>query len=218
MKKVLYITAHPLDPNSSYSLAVGKEFIDTYREAHPEEEVIHLDLFQLDVPAVDADILNARYKLFQWRQANSNTPFEQLLSDAERDKLAYIDKLCDQFIEADKYIFVSPMWNLTIPHVLLNYTNCLVIPGKTYRYTETGPVGLLAGKKALHIQASGGVYSEGPAAFLECGASYIRTIMQFIGVADIQSIFIEGMAEMPDQAEAIKQEAIVKARETAKQF
>ncbi|WP_256873860.1 NAD(P)H-dependent oxidoreductase [Paenibacillus kribbensis] len=119
---------------------------------------------------------------------------------------------------ADKYIFASPMWNLTIPHVLLNYTNCLVIPGKTYRYTETGPVGLLTDKKALHIQASGGVYSEGPASFLECGNSYLRTIMQFIGVTDVQSIFIEGMAEMPDRAEAIKEEAVAKAREVAKQF
>ncbi|MEC0184640.1 FMN-dependent NADH-azoreductase [Paenibacillus peoriae] len=218
MKTVLYITAHPLAQHASYSLTVGKEFIDTYREAHPEEEVIHLDLFQMDVPPVDADILNARYKLFQWRKADSNTPFDQLLSDAERIKLAQIDELCDQFIAADKYIFASPMWNLTIPHVLLNYTNCLVIPGKTYRYTETGPVGLLTGKKAIHIQASGGVYSEGPASSLECGNSYLRTIMQFIGVTDVQSIFIEGMAEMPDRAEAIKEEAIAKAREAAKQF
>ncbi|RKN64173.1 FMN-dependent NADH-azoreductase, partial [Paenibacillus ginsengarvi] len=46
----------------------------------------------------------------------------------------------------------------------------------------------------------------------------IRTIMQFIGVVDIQALFVEGMAEMPSRADAIKQEAIMKARELTKQF
>ncbi|WP_068499618.1 NAD(P)H-dependent oxidoreductase [Paenibacillus kribbensis] len=217
-KTVLYITAHPLDPQSSYSLAVGKEFIDTYREANPEDEIVHLDLFNMDVPVVDADVLRGRHKLFEWRQSGSTTPFHEMLSEGERVKMEQIDKLCDQFIAADKYVIASPMWNLTIPHVLLNYTNCLVVPGKTYRYTNMGPVGLLNGKKSLHIQACGGVYTEGPTASIESGHAYIRTIMQFMGVTDNEKLFVEGMAQTPEKANIIKEEAIVKAKALAKQF
>ncbi len=56
MATVLYITAHPHDHQASYSMAVGKEFIDTYREANPQDEVIHLDLYQMNIPHIDADV------------------------------------------------------------------------------------------------------------------------------------------------------------------
>ena len=69
----------------------------------------------------------------------------------------------------------------------------ICIAGKTFKYTETGPVGLLPDKKALHIQASGGVYSEGPAAAMESGHRYLRVIMAFFGITESQGIFVEGI-------------------------
>ncbi|PNB70901.1 FMN-dependent NADH-azoreductase, partial [Pseudomonas sp. FW305-BF6] len=78
-----------------------------------------------------------------------------------------------QFVEADKYVFVTPMWNFSFPPVMKSYIDAVCVAGKTFKYTENGPQGLLGGKKALHIQASGGVYSEGPAAGMEMGHRYI---------------------------------------------
>lgn len=57
MATVLYITAHPLHPEESYSLAVGAEFIEAYREANPADEVVHLDLYKENIPQIDADVL-----------------------------------------------------------------------------------------------------------------------------------------------------------------
>ncbi|MGV7660203.1 NAD(P)H-dependent oxidoreductase, partial [Mycobacterium kansasii] len=75
------------------------------------------------------------------------------------------------------------MWNFSVPPVLKAYTDATSIPGKTFRYTKNGPIGLLPDKKALHIQASGSIYSEGPLAPLEMGYSYLNKVLQFYGIS-----------------------------------
>ncbi|NHN30531.1 FMN-dependent NADH-azoreductase [Paenibacillus agricola] len=211
MATVLYITAHPHDHQTSFSLAVGKEFIDAYRETNPTDEIIHLDLYKENIPHIDADIFSG------WGKLRSGTAFDQL-SAVEQTKVSRLNELVDQFVAADKYVFVSPMWNFSFPPVLKAYIDSFCIVGKTFKYTETGPVGLLTDKKALHIQASGGVYSEGPAAGFESGHSYLAKIMQFVGVPSFEGLFVEGMAAAPDQAPAIKEKAIVKAKQLATTF
>ncbi|UUZ82007.1 FMN-dependent NADH-azoreductase [Paenibacillus sp. P26] len=210
MATVLYITAHPLDPRESFSLTVGKEFIEAYREANPRDEVVHLDLYKENIPQFDADVLRG------WEKLRSGSSFDQL-SEAEKSKVARLGAIVDQFVVADKYVYVSPMWNFSIPPVLKAYTDATSVPGKTFKYTSNGPVGLLSGKKALHIQASGSAYSEGPLAPIEMGYSYLKTILQFYGIQSIEAIFVEGTASL-EQAPAIKEKAIAHAKEVAKRF
>lgn len=211
MATVLYITAHPNDPQTSFSLAVGKEFIDAYREANPNDEVIHLDLFKSNIPQIDADVFSG------WGKLQSGAAFDTLTAD-EQAKVGRLGAIVDQYVAADKYVYVSPMWNFSFPPVLKAYVDAICAAGKTFKYTAEGPVGLLGSKKALHIQASGGVYTEGPAAGFESGHSYLAKIMQFHGVPSFEGIFVEGMAAMPDKAAEIKANAIVKAKEAAARF
>lgn len=210
MATVLYITAHPLDPQESFSLTVGKEFMAAYREANPTDEVVHLDMYKEDIPQFDADVLRG------WGKLRSGASFNQL-TDAEKSKVARLEAIVDQYVEADKYVYVSPMWNFSIPPVLKAYTDATSVPGKTFKYTKNGPVGLLSGKKALHIQASGSVYSEGPLAPVEMGYSYLNKVLQFYGIQSIEAIFVEGTASAK-QAPAIKAQAIAHAKEVAKRF
>lgn len=210
MGTVLYITAHPLDPEESFSLAVGKEFIEAYLEANPTDEVVHLDMYKEDIPQFDADVLRG------WGKLRSGSSFEQL-SDAEKLKVTRLEAIVDQYVSADKYVYVSPMWNFSIPPVLKAYTDATSIPGKTFKYTKDGPIGLLSGKKALHIQASGSVYSEGPLAPIEMGYSYLTNVLQFYGIPSVESIFVEGTASL-EKAPAIKEKAIAQAKEVAKRF
>ncbi|KGE17005.1 FMN-dependent NADH-azoreductase [Paenibacillus wynnii] len=211
MSTVLYITAHPHDHHTSFSLAVGKEFVEAYRNANPSDEVIHLDLYKLDIPAIDADVFSG------WGKLQSGSGFDQL-SDVEQAKVVRLGEIVDQFVAADKYVFVSPMWNFSFPPVMKAYIDAISVVGKSFKYTETGPVGLLTDKKGLHIQASGGIYSEGPAASFESGFSYLKKISQFFGIPSFEGIFVEGMAAAPDQAQTIKENAIVKAKALAAQF
>lgn len=210
MATVLYITAHPLEPQESFSLTVGKAFIESYREANPTDEVVHLDLYKEDIPQFDADVLRG------WGKLRSGSSFDQL-SDAEKSKVARLEAIVDQYVAADKYVYVSPMWNFSIPPILKAYTDATSIPGKTFKYTQNGPVGLLSGKKALHIQASGSVYSEGPLAPIEMGYSYLTKVLQFYGIQSLEAIFVEGTASL-EQAPAIKEKAIDHAAVVAKRF
>lgn len=160
MAKVLYITAHPHDETVSYSMATAKAFIESYKEANPSDEVVHIDLYKENIPHIDADVFAG------WGKLQSGAGFDTLSAE-EQAKVARLNELSDQFVSADKYVFVSPLWNFSFPPVLKAYIDSVAVAGKTFKYTEQGPVGLLTDKKALHIQARGGYYSEGPAAELE---------------------------------------------------
>lgn len=208
MSQVLYITAHPLDEMVSNSMAVGKAFIDTYKAEHPEDEVVHIDLFKDEVPEIDAEVFSG------WGKLQSG----ETLTDSEQQKVNRLTELVDQFVAADKYVFVTPMWNLSFPPAVKRYFDAVAVAGKTFKYTAEGPQGLLTDKAALHIQSRGGYYSEGPAADFELGDRYIRTILAFMGVPDISLIAIEGHNAEPENAEEIKLNAIQQAEPFAKQF
>ena len=211
MATVLYITAHPHDETQSYSMAVGKAFIDTYREANPNDEVVNVDLYKENIPQIDVDVFSG------WGKLQSGKGFDDLSSE-EKAKVSRLSELCEQFIAADKYVFVTPLWNFSFPPVMKAYFDSISVAGKTFNYTEQGPVGLLTDKKAIHIQARGGVYSEGPAAELEMGHRYINVMMQFYGVPSFEGIFVEGHNAMPDKAQEIKEKAIARAKDVAHTF
>ncbi|KSU62761.1 FMN-dependent NADH-azoreductase [[Bacillus] enclensis] len=211
MTKVLYITAHPHDDSQSFSMAAGKAFIDKYKDVNPAHEVVAIDLYKEDIPQIDADVFSG------WGKLQTGKGFEEL-SDSEKAKVGRLTELVDQFVEADKYVFVTPFWNFSFPPVMKAYIDAVSVAGKTFKYTEHGPIGLLTDKKALHIQARGGVYSEGPAAQMEMGHRYLDIMMQFYGVPSFEGLFIEGHAAMPEKALEIKENGIERAKDLAHTF
>ncbi|WP_372660817.1 FMN-dependent NADH-azoreductase [Cohnella sp.] len=211
MATLLYITANPKVIEQSVSLSIGKAFLDAYRSEKPNDQIVELDLYKMNVPQIDTDVFNG------WGKLQQGKAFDELSAE-EKDKVSRINQLTDQFIAADKYVFVTPLWNFSIPPVAKAYIDNICIAGKTFRYSAAGPEGLMKGKKALHIQARGGVYSEGPAKEMEFGDRYIQTIFNFVGITDMYSVIAEGFSQMPDKAENIKQQAIASAKEMAKSF
>ncbi|WP_175989290.1 FMN-dependent NADH-azoreductase [Bacillus sp. Marseille-Q1617] len=211
MTKVLYITAHPHDDTQSFSMAAGRAFIDKYKEVNPTHEVVAVDLYREHIPQIDADVFSG------WGKLQTGKGFEEL-SDSEKAKVGRLTELVDQFVDADKYVFVTPFWNFSFPPVMKAYIDSVSVAGKTFKYTEHGPIGLLTDKKALHIQARGGIYSEGPAAQMEMGHRYLDIMMQFYGVPSFEGLFIEGHAAMPDKAQEIKEDGIARAKDLAHTF
>ena len=211
MAQVLYITAHPHDDKVSYSMAAGKAFIDSYKEANPNDEVVHIDLYKENIPQIDVDVFSG------WGKLQSGKGFEELSED-EKAKVGRLSELSEQFVAADKYVFVTPLWNFSFPPVMKAYLDSVAVAGKTFKYTAEGPIGLLTDKKAIHIQARGGIYSEGPAAEMEMGHRYLNVLMQFFGVPSFEGLFVEGHNAMPDKAEEIKADAIARAKDKGKTF
>ena len=120
-----------------------------------------------------------------------------------------------QFVEADKYIFAAPMWNLSIPAILKAYIDYISVTGITFKYTAEGPVGLCQNKKAIHIVTRGGEYKDMP---YEMGDRYLRTILGFFGIEDIQTLAVDNTDSNPEGLEEILSEAIQQAQEIAVQF
>ncbi|WP_028402982.1 FMN-dependent NADH-azoreductase [Ectobacillus panaciterrae] len=216
MAKLLYITAHPFAgetthaPNS-FGLTAGDAFLHAYKENHPNDEVAELHLYKTTIPHIDLDVFNG------WGKLQGGQAFDALSAD-EQAKVARLGELSDQFVAHDKYVFVTPMWNFLFPPLLKAYVDSIAVAGKTFKYTENGPVGLLNGKKILHIQASGGIYSQGPAEGFNFAPKYLQAIGTFFGITDFQTLFVEGQAAQPDKAESIKQEAVQKAAAMAQSF
>ncbi|MDM5337205.1 FMN-dependent NADH-azoreductase [Fictibacillus enclensis] len=211
MAKVLYITAHPHDEAQSFSMAAGKAFIEEYKNLNAEDEIVHIDLYKENIPQIDADVFSG------WGKLQSGKGFEEL-SAVEKEKVERLGQLSEQFVEADKYVFVTPLWNFSFPPVMKAYLDSVAVAGKTFKYTELGPVGLLTDKKAIHIQARGGIYSEGPAAELEMGHRYLGIMMNFFGVPSFDGVFIEGHAAMPEKAQEIKENGVASAKDAARTF
>ncbi|RXK18425.1 FMN-dependent NADH-azoreductase [Macrococcus sp. DPC7161] len=211
MAKVLYITGHPNDASVSYSMATGEAFIESYKVANPSDEVVHIDLYNTFIPLIDNEVFAG------WGKLQSGEGFETL-SETEQQKVARLNELSDEFAAADKYVFVTPMWNLSVPAIVKAYIDAVAVAGKAFKYTESGAVGLLTDKKAVLVQARGGIYSEGPAADFELGNRYLKTILGFFGLPSIEEIIVEGHNAAPDQAASIKAAAIEKATALGKTF
>lgn len=212
MASLLYITANPKPEQESFSLSVGRAFLNAYRQQKPGDQITEIDLYKLGkLPYIDADVFSG------WGKLQQGTAFDQLNAD-EKAKVSQINELTDQFVAADKYIFVTPLWNLSVPPKLKAYIDTICVAGKTFQYTDAGPVGLLTNKKAVHIHATGGIYSTGPARDFEFGNRYLVALLSFLGIPDVKSIIVEGMAQTPDKAEEIKAKAIEQAKQIAVDF
>ena len=93
------------------------------------------------------------------------------------------------------------MINFGIPSNLKAYIDHVLRPGMTFRYTAKGPEGLLRGKKAYLVVARGGVYSQGPMQAFNFQDPYLKAVLAFIGLADVEVIAAEGIAFGPEAAE-----------------
>ncbi|GFE59628.1 FMN-dependent NADH-azoreductase [Geobacter sp. AOG2] len=210
MAKLLYVTCNLKSEELSCSLTVGKEFLKEYIKHNPEDEVQFLNLYRDKIQQIDADVLNGLKKM----RCGGN--FDSL-TQTEQQKIEQISNHADQFISADKYVFVTPMYNLGFPAEFKMYIDAICVAGKTFAYTPTGPIGLLKnkGKKCFHIHSSGGFHYGKDE---DHSVPYLKSLMQFLGVDSFEAIVIEGVDAYPDRAQEFKNLAISKAYYAANNF
>ncbi|WP_330586695.1 FMN-dependent NADH-azoreductase [Aminipila terrae] len=152
MNKVLYIKANAKTEGESRTFMISDSFVQEYKRQNQDDEIITLDLYKEGIGFLPVGQLN---------ELHSPKPGE--------GKDHPILKYAFQFLEADKYIFAEPLWNLGVPAVLKAYIDYICVTGITFHYTKDGPEGLCTGKKAINITTRGGKYSDGPFKELEMG-------------------------------------------------
>lgn len=203
MANLLVVKAHPLEADKSRSVAAQEAFIKAYKANNPADSVSILDIYKEEIPEIDEFLLST------WSDAAA----QKELSDKQVATLSRFNELTEQFLSADKIVISNPLWNLSIPGKLKLWIDTVVVKGKTFTYSETGPIGLVPEKKLLHIQSNGGAFSGE-----EPGSKYLETIFNFMGIMDIQHIFVEGVDHQPERADEIIAEAHKKAEIIAKTF
>lgn len=112
-----------------------------------------------------------------------------LRANPESDVAKQHDKLIDELKDSQVIILSAPVYNFQVPVSVLNYFDAVAQVGKTFNYTQDGPVGYIKAK-AIVLVTSGGTYKD-VQFFRE---DYLKTIFGFLGITDVQFIYVEGLA------------------------
>jgi FMN-dependent NADH-azoreductase len=181
MNNVLFVTSSPRGQRS-YSQQVARGIVDDLKIAHPAAKIVVRNVAKDPLPHVGEAFVSGM----------AHTPEQR--SPAEAQALAVSDTLIDELAAADVLVLAVPMYNFGLPSALKAWVDHVVRAGRTFRFGANGPEGLLKNKKAVVVVSRGGVYSDGPMKQLDFQESYLKSVLGFIGIADLEVIRVEGVA------------------------
>jgi FMN-dependent NADH-azoreductase len=183
MPTLLHLDASPLETSVTRELA--REFVATWKSSYPDGSVVYRDLAAL-TPAP----INQAWVYAAFTPADSRTAEQKAL-------LAPSEELIQELESADEIVIGVPMHNFSVPAALKLWIDQVVRSGRTFSYGSNGPQGLLTGKKATLLVASGGVYSpDTPAAALNFVDPYLKAVLGFIGITDIRTVAVGGVSQV----------------------
>lgn len=157
--------------NGSQSRELSAKLVARLRR--PETTVTHRDLGATPPPAVTEDWVNANF-----------TP-DQDRTSAQNEILALSDELIAELEAADTLVLGVPIYNFGVPAALKAWVDQVARARKTFQYTENGPEGLLTGKKAYVVIASGGTKSGSD---IDFATPYVKHVLGFIGIHDVEIV------------------------------
>jgi len=180
--KVLHIDSSIM-ADASVSRQLSQAIVSQLSEKHAQVEVEYLDLATQPIPHLDAEILMGQ--------------------NVEQSALG--ERIIQQYLDADVVVIGAAMYNFGITSTLKAWIDRISVAGRTFKYTENGPVGLAGDKKAYIASSRGGVYGENsPVDFQE---GFLKTVFNFTGVTDVEIIRAEGVNMGPE----LKDKAIAAA-------
>ena len=187
MTTLLQIKAS-ISHDQGLSSQLANNFVAAYRKSHPDAKVLVREVASAEpVPHLNGERFGAFIAKPEAR------------TDAQHAVVAYSDALIDELKRADIVVIGLPMYNFGVPSQLKAYFDHIARAGVTFKYTATGPVGLLTGKKVYVFAARGGLYAGSP---LDTQTGYVRDFLAFLGMRDVQFVYAEGLAVSPESREA----------------
>jgi FMN-dependent NADH-azoreductase len=193
MTKVLIIDSAATG-DASVSRKLTSEVAERLAARDPGVHIVRRDIGASPVPHLTAETVGAIRGVAR--------------TDAERETLTLSDALIAEVKEADLIVIGAPMYNFGMASTLKTWFDHVLRAGVTFRYTQTGPEGLVTGKKAIVIESRAGLYSEGPAAVMDHQEPHIRTLLGFMGITDVTFIRAERLAFGPEAAAGAIAEAV----------
>ena len=186
--KLLHIDSSILGANS-VSRKLTADIVAAWTASHPGTQVDYLDVAANAPAHLGADALG-----FRTGQAAT--------TEVQRNENAVSEALVSQFLAADVVVIGAPLYNFTIPTQLKAWIDRIAQAGRTFKYTDKGPVGLAGNKTVIVALSRGGMYSTSDAGrSMEHQETYLQTVMGFMGVTDVRFVRAEGLG-MGDAAKA----------------
>jgi len=168
----------------STSTALAQELTAGLRTAHPAATVTVRDLTLTPHPVLDEAALGALFT-----PAGQRTP-------EQAARVAQDDALIAELQAADVVVIGVPMYNFNVTAQFKNWIDAVARAGVTFKYTEKGPVGLVTGKKVYVVTSRGGIHQGQPSDQM---TPYLRTVLAFLGMTDVEFVYAEGMAFAAEQ-------------------
>jgi FMN-dependent NADH-azoreductase len=191
-------------PRGDYSISrhLTRRFVANWGEAHPAGQVVWRDLMETGLPFVNASWLQAYF-----------TPPEQH-SPEMKALLRLSDTLVAELLAADHLVIATPVYNYNVPAALKAWIDHIVRKGLTLGHDGQG---LLQGKTATVLMASGGIYTEGsPIQDRDIARHYLRLVLKIIGITDVTFIAAGG-AKVVDLGEVTREAFLARFDEDLKQ-
>lgn len=188
MTRVLQLNTSILGDNSVSSALIDK-LTARLQAAGERLDITLRDFSQQAIPHIDGE----------WLQALMTPEADR--SEAQQVKVDFSDQLIAELQAADVLIIGLPMYNFSVPSMLKAWNDHVARAGATFKYTDSGPVGLLDDKKVFLVTAMGGIHKVGGGDFLR---PYMKQFLGLMGLSDITFITAAGlnMGEQP-RAEGI---------------
>ena len=161
------------------SSLLASEFVHKWRESNPDGRVVIRDLALTPPPHLTAE----RFEAFS-TAPEKRTP-EQARHAAESDELI------GELRSAAIVVIGLPMYNFGIPSALKAWIDHIARAGETFKYTATGPVGLLADRPVVLFATRGGMYQGTPR---DTQSAYMTDLLNFVGLRNIEFVYAEGLA------------------------
>lgn len=181
--KILQIDSSVLGDNS-VSRQLTAQIVADLRQRHPDATVTVRDLNQ-EAPA---HLSNGLLPALGGPKAG--------LDPLQQAELERTEQLLKEFLEADVLVVGVPQYNFAIPSQLKAWIDRIAQAGRTFRYTENGPVGLAGGKRVIVVSSRGGVRAD--SSQLDLHEVTVDTVFRFLGITDIQYVRAHGLAMGPD--------------------
>ena len=179
MTRILHIDTSPLG-EASISRKLTADVVERLKASSPNAIVTHRDLIATPVAHLSGELL----------QLLRPTPGTTLPDSASaRADFAQTEELLTEFLAADVVVIGAPMFNFSIPSQLKAWIDRVVQAGRTFRYTDKGPVGLTGAKKVIIVSSRGGMYAGTPyETAMDHQEAYLNTVLHFIGVTDVSYV------------------------------
>lgn len=188
--RALVITSSIL-AESGQSIALANRFIEQ-ANTRVNIDVTQRDVVKNALPHLDISELGA------WQVAGAERTAEQQALASRSDELLA------ELRATDVLVIAVPMYNLGIPSQLKAWFDRVLRAGETFRYTETGPQGLVEGKRAIILAARGGQYA---GTEFDSQTPHLKTMLGLMGITDVNVVYAEGLNMGEQQRAAALKEA-----------